>query len=388
MKNVLKYVLLSLIAVSPALAWPSCPGNWNQVANGTMASGSQGQVGEIYTADGITWQCQKTPTPPTAPSTLSQNQNQSQSQSSNSSSNSTATTNSNANSSSTSKGGNSASTATGGSSTATGGVSVLKNAGNSTMTNSGNSSNTNTNSATGGQGGAGGSANSSASNNSSGNSTSYESTSTYNEVRQNPGAYAPIAAFTTSPCSKGYSAGAGTPSVAATLGIVLIDKGCDSRQTALNFYAIGNPAAAAQVLCSTDASKRAHLTLKECLTLLPPVVIASPALPPAPVQPQVIVVPVPAPVATPAPAVPATLHPVITSLGVCNYTRLNCVNRLLDQGILSLQNDSAALIVLSGPVGNVAPAVKYLRSRNVDPSRMVLHLNDIDTVAIAVEVNQ
>src|SRR5271170_29731 len=61
-------VIAVLLAVSctVANAWPACPGSWNQVANGTAATGASGQIGEIYTADGITWQCQsKTPTPPT-----------------------------------------------------------------------------------------------------------------------------------------------------------------------------------------------------------------------------------------------------------------------------------------------------------------------------------
>jgi hypothetical protein len=375
MKTILKLAVFAvfLVAFTPSVVrgW-SCPSGQirQQAPAGTPTTAPYYDV-----VEGIAFICVPVnPPPSTSTTSPTQSQQQNQTQSSNSTSNSNSTANSASNSSSTSKatGGSANSTASGGSATATGGSSGVKNAGNSALTNSGNSSNTNSNSA---------------SNNSTGNTSTYDSNSTsnYTEVRQNPGAFAPIAAFTTSPCSKGYSAGGSSPTIAATLGIVTTDKGCDSRQTALNFYAIGNPAAAAQVLCSTDAAKRAHLTLKECLALLPPVVVAPPAIPLAPAAPQVIVVPVPA--AVPPPAVPVVNLHQVTRLGTCPAPQANCVNRLLDQAILSLQSNDTAVIVLSGPVVSVPRTFAYLHSRGISPLRVVPHVNDIDTVSIAVEVN-
>ena len=76
--------LVMLFSSQVALAWPACPGNWNQVVNGTQSTGGLGQVGEIYASGGLTWQCQSKPTVTPPPSTTStQNQNQTQSQATN-----------------------------------------------------------------------------------------------------------------------------------------------------------------------------------------------------------------------------------------------------------------------------------------------------------------
>jgi hypothetical protein len=76
-------------------------------------------------------------------------------------------------------------------------------------------------------------------------------------------AYAPDN-LNTSPCVKGFSGGGAGPMGAMSFGFSKTDKGCDSRQTAVIFHGLHNDFAAAKILCSTDAAKRAHLTLEEC----------------------------------------------------------------------------------------------------------------------------
>jgi len=173
------------------------------------------------------------------------------------------------------------------------------------VSNSGNSSNTNTTSS-----GASAGATAGASNNSSGNTVN----STYTEQRQTPMAYAPDA-LPTAPCFKTYSAGASSPFFGAALGGGRIDKGCDARETARSFALLHNFTAAAKILCSTDAAKRAKLTLDDCLALVPEVTpVAAPV--PTRSEPAVVVIPLttPAPVAAPvpAPAVAVTPAPVAT----------------------------------------------------------------------------
>jgi hypothetical protein len=97
-------------------------------------------------------------------------------------------------------------------------------------------------------------------------------------------AYAPDN-LNTSPCVKGFSGGGSGPMGALSLGFSKTDKGCDSRQTAVIFHSLGNDHAAALVLCSTDAAKRAHLTLADCEAMLPPAPVAVQGPVPAPQGP-------------------------------------------------------------------------------------------------------
>ena len=216
--------------------------------------------------------------------------------------------------SSVSDSGNSSSTATGGS-----------------VTNSGNSSNKNTNIA---QGGAGGSASqnqsqsnsssndnqSSASNN--GNNSNNSST-VYNQVHQTPRAYAPDA-IPSAPCVKGFSGGASTPLLGGTFGAGKVDKGCEARETARAFALLNNPTAAAKILCSTDAAKRAHLTMSDCLAMQAPVAAAVPV--PEDPRPTVVVVPVQK--IDPAPPVAKVEAPVDPRLiGICTFAgKTSCTN--------------------------------------------------------------
>jgi hypothetical protein len=221
-------------------------------------------------------------------------------------------------------------------------------------------------------------------------------------------AYAPDAAFTTSPCIKGFSAGLSLPGGAGTGGFSKTDKGCDSRQTAVIFHALGNDTAAAKLLCSTDASKRAKLTIDECLAIVRPPVpqIVLPAPPPAPQFNIVLPVPaptpvsvvVPAPVAVPTPVEerkPVTVTPhvkrvckssvKIRSIGECilvNGQPSNICAPVLDNAITALASDPKAKIVLTGPVES-ATVVPYLK-KHVKPSRIEIRLVDEQTTTLSV----
>jgi hypothetical protein len=216
-------------------------------------------------------------------------------------------------------------------------------------------------------------------------------------------AYAPDAAFTTSPCIKGFSAGLSLPGGAGTGGFSKTDKGCDTRQTAVVFHALGNDTAAAKLLCSTDASKRAKLTIDECLAIVRPPVpqIVLPAPQPTPqfniVLPSVPA-PTPVPIVVPAPVVerkPIVVTPhvkrvckssvKIRSIGECilvNGQPSNVCAPVLDNAITALASDPKAKIVLTGPVES-ATVVPYLK-KHVKPSRIEIRLVDEQTTTLSV----
>lgn len=383
MKKFLPVIALLLCSTPAALAW-NCPTGQirQQAPPGTPTTAPFYDV-----VEGIAFICvPSTPPPPTTPP--NQTQNQSQSQTQNSSANSNATSNSSTSSKSTSSamGGNSTSIATGGSATATGGSSGVKNSGNSALSNSGNSSNTNNNSA---QGGSGGYATSS--NNSAGNVTSFSSID--NQVRQTPIAYAPDAAFTTSPCVKGFSGGVSTPGIAGSLGLSKTDKGCDSRQTAVIFFALGNKTAAAKMLCSTDASKRAKLSLEECLAIVAPpqpqVIVREPLVA-QPAPPQVIVIQAP----TPVPAVVKSSG-TLQDLGGFRVTRSYSTNLcpttsvVLGANGVQILNKAISLsthgeVILVGNVYTTAVATSYLRKHGVN--KVVIRAADEQDSFVGVQI--
>jgi hypothetical protein len=190
-------------------------------------------------------------------------------------------------------------------------------------------------------------------------------------------AYAPEAAFTTSPCVKGFSGGASSPGFAGSFGVSKTDKGCDSRQTAVIFHALGNDEASARILCSTDAAKRAKLTLAQCLMIVTPkqVLVEQPPQPqPQAVTPRVITweepktevkpQPVPERVETPVRLTDLGSFRVLrtTAAGVCPTTRV----ALSPQGIAILDRAigmGRGEIILTGNVYTSGVAVSYLRKR-------------------------
>jgi hypothetical protein len=373
--NVIFVIALSVVAsmtASPARAW-NCPAGQQRVQ---APPGTPTTTPYYDVVEGIAFICQPIPSSPSQGGNQSQNQQQSQTNSQQQSQNTSVNASQNTSNQNSSTSGSSS-----------------KSNSNSNSNATSTSANTNVNSlspitkssATGGNQ----SQTATASNNSSGNVSSYSES--YNEVRQNPGAFAPTN-LNTAPCTKGFSGGASTPAVAATLGIATTDKGCDSRQTAVIFHGIGNDYAAAKILCSTSASKRAHLTLQECLNIVAPAPIVIPAPLPTPV-PTVIVVPTPTPIAAVSPptqvAVPqdAFTTTTLNEVGECKLVNgliTNVCKRILDDAITRLNNLPNSTLRITGPI-EATQAIKYLKSR-VALSRVEYIFSDDQNSTIAFEL--
>lgn len=391
MKAIVKaFVVAVLLAVSctVANAWPSCPGVWNQVSNGTAATGSSGQIGEIYTADGITWQCQsKTPTPPAGG-----NSGANSSSASNSTSNSTSTGGtSNAGSTSNASGGN----ATGGNSTSTAnGGSV-------------SSKNTNNNTANGGaggnaQGGAGGSSqsNSNASANGNGNGSNNFTTDTNVAASKIPVATAiGLAPSPTVTCLNSVGAGVQTMAVGGSLGFGHVDKNCAILETARAGALYGNKMAFCKVYLKDKYVKQSGLTLDECLvtpqlTPQPAVVASQPVSLPTPVAPtEVRIVTVPAPVADPVPAISnvGTIHYIgefkmdqVPGSGVCPSPRALVTpagKNVLDLALETVPDHGK--IIIAGTPRNAIASMRYL-SLHIPKERVMIRIDDNQDATVSV----
>lgn len=233
-------VLLLLLSVVPAFAWPTCKGQWVSVPKGTTG-------GTLYSTGDLLFQCQTTPPPSSNPT------------SSNSSSSSSSSSNSNSGASS-----NSGAKATGGKSSSSSGVS---NSGNSTsssgVSNSGNSSNNNRNTATGGKGGdASQQQSQSSAITNSGNNAAY-SNETNIAAPKIPvdTAYAPNGG-TTVTCFKGYGAGVQTMPVGISLGGGKIDPNCAVLEAARQ---APSKLARCKVYISNKYVRQAGVTLDDCM---------------------------------------------------------------------------------------------------------------------------
>jgi hypothetical protein len=96
-----------------------------------------------------------------------------------------------------------------------------------------------------------------------GNEANNQSTS-YNDTRQTAEAASGFQ-FHTSPCIKGWGAGAQSGWAGLSLGAGKIDKGCEARETAAEFYSMGSRRAACKVMVALDASVKAGITLDDCM---------------------------------------------------------------------------------------------------------------------------
>lgn len=290
---------LALCFAGASYAWPACSGNWIQVPAGTSTAN-----GAIVTENGQTFQCQK----PTDTSTGNTNANTNSNTNNNSNSNTNKNDQSqNQNQQQTANGGSakSSSAATGGNATANGGVSTVKDSGNSSsnssvgpisnknsaaggsVKDSGNS--TSVSSATGGQGG---SAN--ATNNSSGNSTSVNETTNVAADKIPVNTAYSAAPYPTAQCFKGYGAGGQATMFGFSVNGGKIDENCAILETARSFDSVGERFAGCKVKIANKYAKKAHVTLEDCMNVPLPV----PAFTPTPVAPpaQPIVIEVPAPI--------------------------------------------------------------------------------------------
>jgi hypothetical protein len=294
MKKVFGLILFMLgVCTHPAFAWPQCNGNWNQVPAGTSSAG-----GAIYTADGLTWQCQ--PKTPTTPSSTGGNSNANSVATATSSS--TAASQSASNSSATGGKSSSISSATGGNATGGNSYSGVSNSGNSSVSNSVNAT-----------GGAGGNATASATNNGNG-----ANNSTYSSTTNVAASKIPVATAIAPPsgsantCFKGFGGGVQSALLGASFGGGKIDTNCAILEAARLAPSL---LARCKVYLSDKYVKAAGVTLDDCLADQALLAVASiPAEPaPAPVPAQQTIV-LPAPQVTinlPAPVLSTLAPPIV-----------------------------------------------------------------------------
>jgi hypothetical protein len=157
-----------------------------------------------------------------------------------------------------------------------GGASSSTSTSTSSVSNSGNSSNTNVNVAEGGTASQGqkqtqgqvqgqNQSNSLTNSNTATNQGNNSTQSTaFNQVRQTASAIAPDT-FPTSPCFKTASGAGQGAGFGFSLGAGKVDEGCDARETARILASMGSKTAACKLIVSTKASKRAGVTLADCL---------------------------------------------------------------------------------------------------------------------------
>lgn len=330
MKRILLTIAIFAVFSSPVLAW-DCTTKGQirvQVPAGTKGNGPGNGDGQVDTVEGITFQCQNSPSTPPAPKNASvTNTNQ------NTNNNSNSNTNSNNNSA------KSTSSATGGNASATGGSATQgQKQGQSQSAN-----NTQSQSATA---------------NNAGNNSTYSSNSVTNVAAPKipvETAYAPSIAPTV-PCFKGFGGGIQTAPVGLSFGGGKIDENCAILEASRQAPSLR---ARCLVYISNKYVRDAGVTLADCLA--------------SSVTEQVVPVPVAQITPQPEPAPPVTTSTTVRvrDIGECkliNGKLSNGCKRTLDGAVLALQMNPDAKLIISGPV-EAGQAVLYLRGK-IDPSRI------------------
>jgi hypothetical protein len=90
--------------------------------------------------------------------------------------------------------------------------------------------------------------------------------SNYNDVHQTPATFVPPQ-FSTAPCQQAGGVGGAGGLFSFGVSGSRTNRECEKRATAQDFAAIGNPEAAAKILCKTKASRAAGLTMDDCLKI-------------------------------------------------------------------------------------------------------------------------
>lgn len=181
-------------------------------------------------------------------------------------------------------------------------------------------------------------------------------------------AYAPTA-IPTAGCWKGYSAGAQTMSVGATIGGGKIDKNCRKLETARNFGISGSWVAYCKVMITTQDAKEAGVSFDDCMARQMQPAPAPPVAQVAP-TPQVIVVPA-APAPVPVAVTPAPNKVLVASCQL-SYNRVsNVCKQLLDTGLLYFkENAIGEVVIVTNPLTGRIKAEKtkeYLVAIGIDP---------------------
>lgn len=103
--------------------------------------------------------------------------------------------------------------------------------------------------------------------------------SNYNDVRQTPATFVPPQ-FSTAPCQQAGGVGGAGGLFSFGVSGSRTNRECEKRATAQDFAAIGNPEAAAKILCRTKAAKAAGLTMGDCMKITQKPEPAQPPMPP------------------------------------------------------------------------------------------------------------
>jgi hypothetical protein len=324
----LRTLLIALMFCAPAFAW-DCPSGQirQQAPAGTSTSAPYYDV-----VEGIAFICVPTPTA-TTPSVTNNNTN---TNSNTNSSNSNSASNSTANSSS-----NSAST-----SSSNQNQKQTQKQTQSQVATGGN--------ATGGSASAqGGAANASAQNN--GNGSNNTTTNVAASKIPVASAIAPPA-LPSAPCIKSYGGSAQTMAFGASFGGGKVDEGCDTRETARSFSGISK-VAQCKLLVSTKASKKAGVTMEDCMG---PVEVPVASIAPL-VVPQVIVA---APVATPASAF-TTPERETTTIACSLFD--NICKRQLDEMVLRYKGNTGgklSLVYSSYSESTIVRQIEFYLAKN------------------------
>ena len=221
------------------------------------------------------------------------------------------------------------------------------------MTNSGNSSNTNSNTAQGGQGGQGGTASqtqSNASTNNNASSAANNGNNSNNSVTNIAAPKIPVSTayapelLPTAPCLKGVSGGAQTAPLGISFGANKVDEGCDERQDALTFAAMGSRVAACKIMIANKRSRKAGVTLEDCLGVVPVAVVTVPdEVPFVPTTEETVVIP---PVVE---APPVEQKPSAIELATCEFKGnvvTNVCKRQLDRAVIYFKNATGGYLVI------------------------------------------
>jgi hypothetical protein len=175
----------------------------------------------------------------------------------------------------------------------------------------------------------------------------------------------------------------------ASLGGGKIDQDCSARENARLYAAIGSRFAACKQLAATKQAKTADISIADCMVQEEPKPVSAP-IPVSQIQPAVALpvlapVPVAAPIAVvPDPTLIPAAHFTVKPFATCRARYLNECKRFLDSVSLLLRDDDSAMIALNGPISAIG-LLEYLHNeRRIDPARVSMRLEDVDTISISV----
>lgn len=151
----------------------------------------------------------------------------------------------------------------------------------------------------------------------------------------------------TADCIKGNSGGAQTAPFGLTLGLSKEAEGCEIRHDALVYLAGGSRLAYCKMMITGKKSKKAHITLEDCMAAIPPIV----AVPDAPVATEERLRDIP-------PMISTYVEPPMREFQVlqtCDFTGLHADNTCkakLDAAVMFFESAEGGYITVDAQSGN------------------------------------